>query len=371
MSRRVRFHAQREANWSESGIDRGSGDVSRRRKGINFQPMNTALQKKQFSDPSSEFVEIAIESLLTQSSALASVAEQVGAEVDEAVRLILSCKGRVIVSGMGKSGIVGKKIAATLSSTGTPSLYLHPGEALHGDLGMITAEDVILLISHSGHTEEIMRLIPSLEYFGNRIISIVGCSDTPLAHHSHVTLRADIEREVCPNNLAPTTSALAVMALGDALAVCLIRARDFKPQDFAQFHPGGILGRRLLSTVADTMITDNLPLISPDETVRESIFCMTSGRLGLAIITRERRLLGILTDGDLRRALVMDPTMLDKPVRDFMTPVPVTIRRDAMVSDAEMLMQRYKIRALIVTGTEPGEEDKICGLIEIFANREQ
>lgn len=320
------------------------------------------------NDHSSSFIPTAVESLTIQSKALATIASKIGSEFDEAVSLILSCKGRIIVSGMGKSGIVGKKIAATFASTGTPSFYVHPGEAIHGDLGMITAEDLIVLISYSGETEEVIKLMPSLKYFGNKIIGIVGADNTTVGKQADVTLRADIEREVCPNNLAPTTSALAIMALGDALAVCLIRARDFKPSDFAQFHPGGMLGRRLLSRVSDTMLTENLPLIGPEESVREAIFCMTSGRLGLCIIIDNDRLLGILTDGDLRRALIMDPTMLDKRVRDFMTPVPVTISADAMVTDAEILMRKYKIRALIVTGAREGEEDQVCGLIEIFAN---
>ncbi|MGQ7845733.1 KpsF/GutQ family sugar-phosphate isomerase [Granulosicoccus sp. 3-233] len=320
------------------------------------------------NDHSSSFIPTAVESLTNQSKALSTIAQRLGTEFDDAVSLILSCKGRVIVSGMGKSGIVGKKIAATFASTGTPSFYVHPGEAIHGDLGMITAEDLIVLISYSGETEEVVKLMPSLKYFGNKIIGMVGSDNTTLGKQADVTLRVDIEREACPNNLAPTTSALAIMALGDALAVCLIRARDFKPSDFAQFHPGGMLGRRLLSRVVDTMLTENLPLIGPEETVREAIFCMTSGRLGLCIIVENDRLLGILTDGDLRRALIMDPTMLDKRVRDFMTPVPVTISADAMVSEAETLMRKYKIRALIVTGAREGEEDQVCGLIEIFAN---
>jgi len=306
-----------------------------------------------------------------QSNALASIANRLDAEFDDAVKLILGCKGRVIISGMGKSGIVGKKIAATFASTGTPSFYVHPGEAIHGDLGMITADDLIVLISFSGETEEIMKLIPSLKYFGNRIIGIVGQADTTLGKEADVTLRVDIEREVCPNNLAPTTSALAIMALGDAMAVCLIKARDFKPADFAQFHPGGMLGRRLLSRVGDVMITENLPVIGPEESVREAIFCMTSGRLGLAIIVEDDRLLGILTDGDLRRALIMDPTMMDKRVRDFMTPVPVTISANAMVSDAEVLMRKYKIRALVVTDGRAGEGDRVCGLLEIFADNKR
>ncbi len=333
--------------------------------------MSLTQRSSRSNEHSSSFIPTAIESLTIQSTALSTIANRLGGEFDDAVRLILGCKGRVIVSGMGKSGIVGKKIAATFASTGTPSFYVHPGEAIHGDLGMITADDLIVMISYSGETEEVVKLIPSLKYFGNKIIGMVGSDNTTLGNQADVTLRVDIEREVCPNNLAPTTSALAIMALGDALAVCLIRARDFKPSDFAQFHPGGMLGRRLLSRVGDTMIVDNLPIIGPEESVREAIFCMTSGRLGLAIIVEDDRLLGILTDGDLRRALIMDPTMLDKRVRDFMTPVPVTISADAMVSDAEVLMRKYKIRALIVTGAREGEEDQVCGLLEIFANHQK
>ncbi|MFT4726732.1 MAG: arabinose-5-phosphate isomerase [Granulosicoccus sp.] len=333
--------------------------------------MSFTQKTKRTNDQSSSFIPTAVESLNIQSTALSSVAARLGSEFDDAVRLILGCKGRVIVSGMGKSGIVGKKIAATFASTGTPSFYVHPGEAIHGDLGMITADDLIVMISYSGETEEVVKIMPSLKYFGNKIIGMVGSDNTTLGNQADVTLRVDIEREVCPNNLAPTTSALAIMALGDALAVCLIRARDFKPSDFAQFHPGGMLGRRLLSRVGDSMVVDNLPFIGPEESVREAIFCMTSGRLGLAIIVENERLLGILTDGDLRRALIMDPTMLDKRVRDFMTPVPVTISADAMVTDAEILMRKYKIRALIVTGAREGEEDQVCGLLEIFANHQK
>jgi len=336
---------------------------------MDLDPLMSLTHRSMHTSGSpSSFIPIAVDSLMAQSRALANIAGYLGAEFDDAVKLVLGCKGRVIVSGMGKSGIVGKKIAATFASTGTPSFYVHPGEAIHGDLGMITSDDLIVLISHSGETEEVCKLIPSLKYFGNRIIGIVGSDDTTLGKQADVVMRVDIEREVCPNNLAPTTSTLAIMALGDALAVCLIKARDFKPQDFAQFHPGGMLGRRLLSRVGDAMITENLPLISPQETVREAIFCMTSGRLGLAIIVDGRRLLGILTDGDLRRALIMDPTMMDKSVRDFMTPVPVTISANAMVTDAEVLMRKYKIRALVVTDAREGEEDQVCGILEIFAD---
>lgn len=330
--------------------------------------MSLAQRNTDTRGRAASFLPTAVESLTSQSNALKSVASRLDSDFDEAVNLILSCKGRVIISGMGKSGIVGKKIAATFASTGTPSFYVHPGEAIHGDLGMITSDDLIVLISYSGETDEIKKLLPSLTYFGNRIIGIVGAEGTTLGKQANVTLRVDIEREVCPNNLAPTTSALAIMALGDALAVCLIKARDFKPSDFAQFHPGGMLGRRLLARVGDVMASDNLPFIGPNESVRDAIFCMTSGRLGLAIIVENDRLLGILTDGDLRRALIMDPTMMDKAVRDFMTPVPVTIEANAMVSEAEILMRKYKIRALIVTDSREGCTDRVCGLLEIFAD---
>lgn len=331
--------------------------------------MSLTQHTSQARDDSSSFIPTAVESLSLQSAALRSIADNLGTEFDDAVNLILGCKGRIIISGMGKSGIVGKKIAATFASTGTPSFYVHPGEAIHGDLGMITADDLILLISYSGETEEVCKLLPSLKYFGNRIIGIVGAdTETTLSRQADVVLSIDIEREVCPNNLAPTTSALAIMAIGDALAVCLIKARDFKPADFAQFHPGGMLGRRLLSRVGDVMQRENLPLIAPTESVRDAIFCMTSGRLGLAIIVENEKLLGILTDGDLRRALIMDQTMMDKKVSEFMTPVPVTISSNAMVSDAEALMRKYKIRALVVTDVREEGEDRVCGLLEIFGD---
>lgn len=331
--------------------------------------MSFTQQSTKVRDESVSFVPTAVESLTRQSNALASIAGKLGGEIDEALTLILSCKGRVIISGMGKSGIVGKKMAATFASTGTPSFYVHSGEAIHGDLGMITSDDLIVLISYSGETEEVTKLLPSLKYFGNKMIGIVGVSESILGRQADVVLNVDIEREVCPNNLAPTTSALAIMAIGDALAVCLIKARNFKPADFAQFHPGGMLGRRLLSRVGDVMQTDNLPLISSDETVRDAIFAMTSGRLGLAIIVDDDKLRGILTDGDLRRALIMDPTMMDRKVCDFMTPVPVTISANAMVTDAEVLMRKYKIRALLVTDARTGGGEHVVGLLEIFGDK--
>jgi arabinose-5-phosphate isomerase len=290
-----------------------------------------------------------------------SLADRIGVEFQRAVELILACPGRVVICGMGKSGLIGKKFAATFASTGTPSFFLHPGEAFHGDLGMLKPSDVVILISYSGETEEVIKLIPSLNAFGNIIIAMAGNGKSTLAKNSDVFLDVSVEREVCPNNLAPTTSTLATMAMGDALAVALIKARNFQPMDFARFHPGGSLGRRLLTRVRDVMRT-NLPRVAPDSSVRECLFTMTSGRMGLALIMKETKLEGIITDGDLRRALLKDPQMLEKPVSVFMTRSPVTIDAETNLAQAEAFMLERKVRALVVT--EGGE--KVCGVMEIF-----
>lgn len=314
------------------------------------------------------FIATAAESLNSQAEALRRIARNLGSEFDQAVNLILNCKGRVIVSGMGKSGLIGKKVASTFASTGTPSFYIHPGEAIHGDLGMVTPDDLLVLISNSGETEEVVKLLPSLKYFGNKLIGIAGDPDSTLARESDVFLKADTEREVCPNNLAPTTSALVVMAVGDALAVSLIKARNFKPSDFAQFHPGGSLGRKLLTRVRDVMLTERLPIVLSDTTIKDTIFRMTSGRLGLAIIVDDHQLKGIITDGDLRRALLRDNAIMDKSVAEYMSPIPVTVPADAMLTDAEALMRKHKIRALVVTGSRSADRDDVCGILEIFSD---
>ena len=308
------------------------------------------------------YVEIAKESLIAQSQAVKTLADRIGVEFQDAVELILSCAGRVVICGMGKSGLIGKKFAATFASTGTPSFFLHPGEAFHGDLGMLKPSDVVILISYSGETEEVIKLIPSLKSFGNKIIAMAGKADSILARNSDIFLDVSVEREVCPNNLAPTTSTLATMAMGDALSVALIKARDFQSTDFARFHPGGSLGRRLLTRVRDVMRT-NLPKVTPVATVRESLFTMTSGRMGLALVMKEGKLEGIITDGDLRRALLKDSQMLEKPVSEFMTRRPVTIDAETNLAEAEAYMLERKVRALVVT-SDDGQ--KVCGVVEIF-----
>lgn len=314
---------------------------------------------------SGSFLSIAVESLTAQAESLTAIASRLGKEFDSAVELILACQGRTIISGMGKSGLIAKKIAATFASTGTPSFFIHPAEAFHGDLDMITQYDLLVLISYSGETEEVSKLLPSLKHFGNRIISLSGHQNSTLAQHSDISLDIAVEREVCPNNLAPTTSTLATMAMGDALAVALIHAREFKPDDFAMYHPGGNLGRRLLTRVRDNMHKDNLPIVSPEQKLRDCLFTMTTGRLGLAIIVENNSLLGILTDGDLRRAMLQDPQTLDRPVRDFMTPKPITVASNTRLTQAEETMRKHKIKAMIVT-RERGPGDGACGVLEIF-----
>jgi len=300
--------------------------------------------------------------LLEQARALEHAAKVVGAEVDQAVRMILGCTGRVIVSGMGKSGIVGKKIAATFASTGTRSFFVHPGEAFHGDLGMIAPEDVVLLISFSGETDEVIKLLPSLKRFGNRIICLVGNAGSTIARHADVVLLTPIDREACPNNLAPTTSTTLTIAMGDALAVALMEARGFKPEQFAQFHPGGSLGRRLLTRVKDVMRADNLPVVEPTRLLRDCLWEMTRARLGLVLVLEENKPAGILTDGDLRRALLTDPQAMAQPVMKFMSRQPVTISEEEKLFAAEMLMRERKLKVLVAVD----QDGVMTGLLEIF-----
>jgi arabinose-5-phosphate isomerase len=221
---------------------------------------------------------------LEQSGAIASLAKKVNGEYTRAVELLLSTRGHVVFSGMGKSGLIGKKMAATFASTGTPSFFLHPAEAFHGDLGMITPHDTIVLVSNSGNTDEVIRLIPFFKQIGVGIIGFVGQIDSIIAQQADVVIDVSVEREVCPNNLAPTSSALATLAMGDALAVSLIRERNFLPCDFAQFHPGGNLGRKLLTKVKDVMRRRELPEVSPTQSVQEALLVMTQGRLGLVLV---------------------------------------------------------------------------------------
>ncbi|WP_408600168.1 SIS domain-containing protein [Pseudomonas sp. PLMAX] len=304
---------------------------------------------------------IAKEALYAQAQAISQLAERLDGEFQRAVELILGCKGRTVVCGMGKSGLIGQKMVATFASTGTPSFFLHPAEAFHGDLGMLKPIDVLILISYSGETEELIKLIPSLKSFGNKIIAMTGNGKSTLAKHADIWLDISVEREVCPNNLAPTTSTLATMAMGDALAVALIEAIQFKPMDFARYHPGGSLGRKLLTRVSDVMHSP-APIVTPATSFHDCLLVMTQSRMGLTVVMEQGALVGIVTDGDLRRALLENEGVIHTTVAHFMTANPHTIKDDSQLSEAEAYMLDNKIRALAVTNSE----NAVVGVVEIF-----
>lgn len=279
---------------------------------------------------------------------------------NEVVDLLLHCDGRVVVAGIGKSGLVGKKMVATFASTGTPSFFLHPTEAFHGDLGMLKPIDVVILISYSGETDDVNKLIPSLKSFGNKIIAMTGNLNSTLAKHADIALDISIEREACPNNLAPTTSSLVTMALGDALAIALIKARDFKAEDFARFHPGGSLGRKLLCRVRDVM-QRRLPSIQPHALFSECLTVMNEGRMGVALVMENEELKGIITDGDIRRTLAkFGAQSLTKTAEQIMTRNPQTISDSTFLAHAEEQMKEKHIHSLIAID----EQGKVSGIVE-------
>lgn len=284
-------------------------------------------------------------------------------EFNQAVELMLNCEGRVVVAGIGKSGLVGKKMVATFASTGTPSFFLHPTEAFHGDLGMLKPIDVVILISNSGETDDVNKLIPSLKSFGNKIIAITGNPHSTLGKFADVVLNIHVEREACPNNLAPTTSTLVTMALGDALAIALINARDFRAEDFARFHPGGSLGRKLLCRVRDVM-NKNVPVALPTASFSECLSVMNEGRMGVAVIMQAGELCGIITDGDIRRTLAkFGAESLNKTAEQIMSRNPKTIADSTFLGKAEEMMKELHIHSLIALD----DEGKVSGLIE-FSN---
>ncbi|HSC87638.1 MAG TPA: KpsF/GutQ family sugar-phosphate isomerase [Polyangiaceae bacterium] len=318
------------------------------------------------ADEESPILRQARELLREQADAVTSLAGRLDASFQRAVDLILGCRGRVVVCGVGKSGLVGRKIAATFSSTGTPAFFLHAGEASHGDLGMVTASDAVLLISNSGETEEVLRLVPYFKELGLPMVAVVGRATTSLGDLVDVVLDVSVERESCPLNLAPTTSALVTQALGDALAVSLIRARDFRALDFARFHPGGALGNRLNTRVRDVMKRMDLPFVVPEQSVKDCLMRMTEGRLGLAIVVDgDGGLAGIVTDGDLRRGLQKDAQLLESSVDSIMTRCPITIDEGSLLIEAEQEMQRRRIKALIATDAS----GRVTGVVEIFAKK--
>lgn len=308
-------------------------------------------------------VEVARKAIHTEMLALRHMEETLGDDFAAAVELILAGKGKCIVTGMGKSGLVGRKIAATLASTGTPSFFLHPGEAFHGDLGMISREDVVLALSYSGETDEILKIVPFIHSNGNKLISMTGNADSALAKNSDVHLDVGVREEACILHLAPTTSTTAQIAMGDALAISLMQLRGFTSVDFARLHPGGSLGRRLLMTVGNVMRSKELPVVSPDCPAAEMIHAISKGGLGLIIICEGDRIEGIVTDGDVRRAMeCRRAEFFSIRAADIATPNPKTISVNEKLIEAEKMMTRNKVTSLLVTG----DDGKLQGVIQIY-----
>lgn len=295
-----------------------------------------------------DYIEVGKNVFIIEAQSVAQLGDRLDNSFSEAVQQILASKGRVIVCGMGKSGIVGKKMAATLASTGTPSFFMHPGEAYHGDLGMVTPDDVFVAISNSGETDEVVKLIPFLRSNGNYLIALTGNPPSTLARAAHIHLDVGVQQEACPLQLAPTSSTTATLAMGDALAVTLMKARDFKPENFARFHPGGSLGRRLLRRVEDEMIKTSLPLVREDAQVLDVIHSMTRGSLGLAIVEHAEGW-GLVTDGDIRRAIELyGEGVFGKSASELMSRDPAKVPVGTRVEDALMLMENRCITSLLV-----------------------
>jgi arabinose-5-phosphate isomerase len=297
---------------------------------------------------------LAHETFDIEARALLGLKQRQGEDFGRAVLAMLECRGRVVVTGMGKSGHVGRKIAATLASTGTPAMFVHPGEASHGDLGMVTPADVVLAISNSGESDEIVAILPVLKRLGVTIVAMTGRLGSALARHADITLDCAVDQEACPLNLAPTASTTAQMALGDALAVALLDARGFREEDFARSHPGGALGRKLLTHVRDIMRTgDAVPAVSPQTIFTDMMHEMTRKGLGAtAIVDAERRVLGIFTDGDLRRLVEKGEDLRALLAGEVMHPQPKTVHADALAVDAADMMEQHRITSMLVVDPE-------------------
>ncbi len=296
-------------------------------------------------------IEQAKKVLRIEADAVAALIERIDESFEQAVELILKCRGRVVVTGMGKSGLIGKKIAATLASTGTPALFLHPAEGIHGDLGMVTRGDAVIALSNSGETDEISRMLPSLKRLGIRIIALTGNSESTLAKNSDVVINVGVKEEACPLGLAPTASTTATLAMGDALAVVLLDKRGFREEDFACFHPGGALGRRLLLRVRDLMHTgDAVPLVSETTLIKDAIYEISSKKMGVtAVVDASGKLVGVISDGDLRRWMEKTgENLLTKTAQDIMTRNPKVANKDSLAAEAVAIMEKHSITCLIV-----------------------
>ena len=310
-----------------------------------------------------KIIDRAVECLECESDAIRAMVGRLDETFLQAVEAIRDCKGKVVVTGVGKSGHIGSKIAATLASTGVPAFFLNPLDAYHGDLGMLSSEDLVLAISYSGATEELLRFLPLIQAKKIRIIGMSGNAESLLARYSDIHLNIAVEREADPLNLIPTASTTATLALGDALACALVEANHFQPTDFARLHPGGDLGRKLLAKVEDVMFTENLPFVRPDMPLSEAIEIVTKGTLGIGIVVESGKLVGIITDGDIRRAMMrLGQSFFATQVEAIMSKNPKTISKDAKIVEAGETMNHHSIHTLIVM-----DEDKVCGVIDSFS----
>ncbi|MFI3319757.1 MAG: KpsF/GutQ family sugar-phosphate isomerase [Rikenellaceae bacterium] len=309
-------------------------------------------------------LDVARKTLHTEAEALHQLEATLDSQFTEAVEVILASGGKVIMTGVGKSGLIARKIAATLASTGTPSFFLHPTEAFHGDLGMISKGDVIVALSYSGETDEVLKIIPFIHTNGNKFISITGNAESTLAKHSDIHLFVGVGEEACILRLAPTTSTTTQLAMGDALAVALMKMRDFTSVDFARLHPGGSLGRRLLMNVGNVMRSEDLPIVAPDCIAKDMIHAISRGGLGLIVVCDEKsKIVGIITDGDIRRAMERsEANFFTIKASDILTPDPKRIRPAERLIEAEKMMTKYKVNSLLVAN----EADNLVGIIQIY-----
>ena len=308
--------------------------------------------------------EYGIQCIKDEAQALLDLIPNIDDNFDKAVDILLQCKGKVIVTGVGKSGHIGAKIAATLASTGTPSFFVNPLDVYHGDLGVMTHDDVVIAISNSGTTDELLRFIPMVLHMQIPIIGMTGNPKSLLAKYSTCHLNVSVDHEACPLNLAPTSSTTATLAMGDALAVALMEKRHFRPQDFAHFHPGGELGKRLLTTAQDVMRQDDLPILPPEMHLGEAVILISKGKLGLGVAEKNGQLLGIITDGDIRRAMEKwQAEFFNRTVNDIMTVAPKTVSPETKISEIQRIMHKHKIHSVLVID----KEHHLLGVVDSYS----
>jgi arabinose-5-phosphate isomerase len=308
--------------------------------------------------------EYAIQCIKDEADALMGLIPQLDMNFDRAVEMMYNCHGKIIVTGVGKSGNIGAKIAATLASTGTPAFFISPLDVYHGDLGVMTSDDIVLALSNSGQTDELLRFIPMVLHMNVPIIAMSGNPDSLLAKYSSVHIKVWVKKEACPLNLAPTSSTTAALAMGDALAIALMEVRDFKPKDFAQFHPGGELGKRLLTTAEDVMRSDDLPVIPQEMHLGEAIIHVSKGKLGLGVSLVDNKVVGLITDGDIRRAMEKwQAQFFNKTVSDIMTREPKMVSPTTKVTEIQRIMHKYKIHTVLVV-----DKDKhLIGVVDHYS----